>query len=97
MDLARFHYKKTGVTLSFVPMYLAPKRKTIYYGHPIAFRPDAPIAEERERICRDLMDSITAIAVSLPEHTVIPYPNVSKKHYPKNIPLEVYDGTQTTL
>lgn len=97
VDLARFHYKKTGVALSFVPMYLAPKRKTIYYGEPVAFNPDAPIAQERERICRELMDRITAIAVSLPEHTVIPYPNVSKKHYPKNIPLEVYDGKQTTL
>ena len=41
-----------------------------------------------------LLDSITDMAVSLPEHTVVPYPNVSKKHYRKNIPLEVYDHDQ---
>ena len=91
IDLARFYYKKTGIALSFVPMYLAPKLKTVFYGKPIVFRPEAPIAEERRRICEALMDSITEIAVSLPEHTVIPYPNVSKRYYPRNIPLEVYE------
>lgn len=90
IDLARFYYKKTGQTLSFVPLYLAPKLKTMFYGKPIAFDPTAPIAEERRRICEALMDAITDIAVSLPEHIVVPYPNIPKKQYPKNIPLEVY-------
>ena len=90
IDLARFYYKKTGVELSFVPMYLAPKLKTVYYGKPIRFRADADIKDERKRICGELMDAITEIAVSLPEHTVIPYPNISARHYGKNIPLEVY-------
>ena len=30
------------------------------------------------------MDSITALAESLPEHTVIPYRNIRKRDYPKN-------------
>ena len=90
IDLARFYYKKTGVELSFVPMYLAPKLKTVYYGKPIRFRADADIKDERKRICGELMDAITEIAVSLPEHTVIPYPNISARYYGKNIPLEVY-------
>ena len=90
IDLARFYYKKTGVELSFVPMYLAPKLKTVYYGKPIRFRADAGIKDERKRICDELMDAITEIAVSLPEHTVIPYPNISARYYGKNIPLEVY-------
>ena len=97
VDVARFYYKKTGQAISFVPMYLAPRRKTIYYGAPIAFRPEAPIAGERERICRELMDAITAIAVALPEHVVVPYPNIPKRDYPKNIPLEVYDGETTAV
>ena len=97
VDVARFYYKKTGRALSFVPMYLAPRRKTMYYGAPIAFRPEAPIAGERERICRELMDAITAIAVALPEHVVVPYPNIPKRDYPKNIPLEVYDGETTAV
>lgn len=90
IDLARFYYKKTGEELSFVPMYMAPKLKKMIFGLPIRFRADAPIAEERRRICDELMEQITQIAVSLPEHTVVPYPNMPKKDYPKNIPLEVY-------
>ncbi len=90
IDTARFYYKKTGTAIKFVPMYLAPELKTITFGNPIQFNPDADIRLERRRICDLLMDSITDIAVSLPEHTVIPYPNIAKKYYKKNIPLEVY-------
>ena len=97
VDVARLYYKRTGQALAFVPMYLAPRLKTIYYGEPIAFRPQAPLAEERQRICRELMDAVTDMATALPEHTVIPYPNIPKKQYPKNIPLEVYDDEKTTL
>ena len=97
VDVARFYYRKTGRELSFVPMYLAPRLKTITYGKPIAFHADAPIAEERERICTELMDAITAMAVSLPEHTVVPYPNIPKKDYPKNIPLEVYINEEAAV
>lgn len=92
VDLARFYYKKSGKELAFVPLYIAPKLSKMYYGKPIRFNHDAPIEEERKRITGYLMDSITEIAVSLPEHTVVPYPNIPKKQYPKNIPLEVYNG-----
>lgn len=95
IDLARFYYKKTGMELSFVPMYLAPRLATMFYGKPIRFRADAPIAEERKRICAALMDAITDMAVSLPEHTVVPYPNIPRRRYPKNIPLEVYSNEKT--
>ncbi len=90
IDLARFYYKKTGVELSFVPLYVAPKLKTLFFGKPIRFRAGVPIAEERVRICGELMDAITDIAVHQPEHTVVPYPNVPARDYPKNIPLEDY-------
>lgn len=53
------------------------------------------LAEERKRICDALMDDITAMALSLPEHTVVPYPNIPKKQYPKNTPLEVYPREET--
>ena len=91
VDLARFYYKKTGTALSFVPLYISPKRKTLYFGEPIRFDPSAPISEERTRICSYLSDAITDIAVSLPEHTVVPYRNIRKRDYPKNTPLEVYE------
>ena len=88
IDVAKLYYKKTGRALSFVPLYIAPKLKTMYFGNPIQFAPDAPIAEERRRICDYLMQEITEIAVSLPEHTVVPYRNIPKKLYPCNIPKE---------
>ena len=95
--MARLYAKRTGEALAFVPMYLAPRLKTIYYGEPVTFQSDAPLAQERRRICGELMDAITDMAVSLPEHTVIPYPNIPKKQYPKNIPLEVCSDEKTAL
>ena len=84
IDLARFYYKKTGVALRFVPMYLAPPLSEICYGEPIEFNPAANINDERRRICNALMDRITDMAEALPEHKVVPYPNISKKYYGSN-------------
>ena len=96
VDLARFYYKKTGKELCFVPLYIAPRLSLMVYGKPVRFCADASAADERKRICNILMDGITALAVALPEHTVVPYPNIPKKDYPKNIPLEVYSHEQKT-
>ena len=89
IDVARFYYKKTKKELSFVPMYVAPALKTVYLGTPIRFRADVPLQEERNRIKAYLMDEITSIACSLPEHTVVPYLNLPRREYPKSLPLEV--------
>lgn len=94
IDLARYYYKKTGKCLNFVPMYLAPKLRRILIGKPILFQPEKPLPEERERIRVELMESITRIALAQPLHTVIPYPNISKRAYPKNLPYEVYKHAQ---
>lgn len=84
IDVAKLYHKRTGKALSFVPMYIAPKLKKIYLGKPVCFSPDKPLEEERIRICNYLMEEITSIARSLPEHTVIPYQNIPRKNYPKN-------------
>ena len=84
VDTARFYYKKTGRCAPFVPVYIAPALKRAYIGEPTVFRPEAPIEEERERICAYLRHEITAMAEALPEHTVVPYRNISKRLYPKN-------------
>ena len=83
-DLARLYYRRTGSTPAFVPMYVAPKLKSIHFGRPVYYRPESSDEEERTRICRAMAESITDIAVSLPPHTVVPYPNIPKKQYPKN-------------
>ncbi len=85
VDTARFYYKKTKKEVSFVPLYIAPKLKKMYLGKAIKFNHDVPIEEERKRICQYLMEQITDIACALPEHTVVPYLNISPKMYNKNI------------
>ena len=42
----------------------------------------------RSRIREYLIESITGLACSMPEHTVIPYRNIPKKDYPSNIPAK---------
>lgn len=84
IQVAKLYYKKTGKALSFVPFYIAPRLKQVQFGAPIPFDPDAPIEAERARICRALMDSITALAEAMPPHTVVPYRNIPKKLYPMN-------------
>lgn len=84
IDVAKYYYKKTGKSLSFVPMYIAPKLKKAYIGKPIEFNPDNDIKDEFIRITDYLMKEITSIAVALPEHTVVPYNNISKSKYKKN-------------
>ena len=84
IDVAKLYYKRTGKELAFVPMYLAPKLKKMYFGEPIRFCADRPIQEERVRICNYLMQEITAMAEALPEHIVVPYKNIPKKEYGTN-------------
>lgn len=84
VEVAKLYYKRTGEKVCFVPMYIAPKRKTMYVCEPIVYQPDTPAEEERNRICEYLMTEITKKAESLPVHTVVPYANISKKDYPKS-------------
>lgn len=85
VDVARLYYKKTGKELQFVPLYVAPKLHKMVLGKPIAYCSENPAAEERKRVCTYLMDAITELAVSQPEHIVVPYPNLPKKEYPRNV------------
>ena len=84
VDLARMYYRKYKEEVSFVPMYTAPALKTIYLGKSVKFDASAPIEEERRRICDSLMDGITEMARALPDHKVVPYPNIPKREYPSN-------------
>lgn len=84
IDIAKLYHKKTGIELTFVPMYIAPKLKKMYIGKGIPYDSKNSIEEERKRISEYLSDEITDIARSLPEHIVIPYHNIPKKFYLKN-------------
>lgn len=84
IDLAKFYYKKTGATLTFVPMYIAPTLKKMYIGKGITYVPENDMDSERTRIATYLSDEITEIARNLPLHTVVPYRNIPKKYYLTN-------------
>ena len=86
VDIARFYYRRTGQALSFVPMYLAPRLKKAVIGSPLQYDPAADRDAERDRVSRALMDRITRLAEALPPHTVVPYPNMSKRDYPESLP-----------
>jgi len=84
VDCARIYVKQTGLPVSFVPLYIAPRLHTMYLGGPVAFDPAAPIEEERTRICREMSRAILEMARALPEHTVVPYLNIPKRSYPSS-------------
>lgn len=85
VDIARLYKRRSDTPLQFIPMYVAPSLKKVYFGPPITFCPDNPKELERRRICDYLMAEITCMAEALPHHTVVPYNNISKKKYPTNI------------
>ncbi|MBR6380296.1 MAG: hypothetical protein IKS07_01295 [Lachnospiraceae bacterium] len=78
------YYRSTGEKLRFVPMYIAPRLKKVLFGEPVTFDPSRPIEEERQRITREMTERITAMAISLPRHRVVPYRNIPKRLYPYN-------------
>ena len=95
VDTAKLYYKKTGKEPCFVPLYLAPNLNRMYIGKPIRFSAQADMEQERRRICNYLMAEITDMACALPEHVVIPYNNVTKKHHTTNLPKEVTPSAKT--
>lgn len=84
VDIAKLYYKRTGKALAFVPMYIAPNLKKMFIEKPFFYDMDSNMQDEKHRICAYLMETITEKGRSLPAHTVVPYPNIPKKDYPKN-------------
>lgn len=89
MNLARLYAHKAQKTLSFVPIYVAPKLGKVVFGKPLPCDPEGPPDARPERVRAALMDAITEMAVAQPRHRVIPYPNMPKRDYPWNKPDEV--------
>ncbi len=79
IDVARLYYRKTGRAICFVPMYISPALKKVCLGSPVRFCPDNSAPQERGRICKILMETITEMAESLPEHRVVPYNNIPRR------------------
>ena len=84
VDIAKLYYKKTGISLQFIPVYVAPKLRKTFIGEGIIFNCENKIEDERIRISNYLSDEITRIARELPKHIVVPYRNIAKKYYLTN-------------
>lgn len=84
VDLGRMYFQQTGAQLPFVPLYIAPRLGVLTFGKPILYDPAAAPDAERQRIVGALMDGITALALALPPHTVVPYPNVPRREWPRS-------------
>lgn len=84
IDVAKLYYKKTGIELKFVPIYIAPTLKTMYIGKGVDFIGKNKIEEERKRISAYLSEEITSMARELPKHKVVPYRNIGRKNYLTN-------------
>lgn len=81
VNLASMYARQTGRAVDFVPMYVAPKLRRVCLGSPIAFNPDADLSQERRRVCHAMMDAVTDLALALPPHVAVPYPNLPKRSY----------------
>ena len=92
VDVARLYYKRTGSLLKFVPMYIAPNLHRCYFGREIDYNPLSEAVEERHRITEHLASEITRLGRSLPEHTVIPFDNISSKKYISNKAFDSLPG-----
>ena len=84
VDVAKLYYKQTGISLTFVPIYIAPGLRKLYIGKGIVYNSDNTIEEERKRISLCLSAAITDMARALPLHTVVPYRNIPKRYYLTN-------------
>lgn len=97
VDVAMLYHKKTGIELTFVPLYIAPRLRKMYVGKGIVFDSQKPIEEERKRIAACMSEEIAQMARALPEHTVVPYRNIPKKYYLTNKEIDkVPEGTKST-
>ena len=86
-DIARMYFRKYKEEISFVPMYVAPDLKRVYLGSPARYDSSAPASKEMPRICEAMKKGITDMARSLPEHRVVPYPNLPKREHPSNLDI----------
>lgn len=60
--VGQLYYNKTGKCPQFVPLYADKRRRTITFGIPTRYNPDAPSNEEKERLCTYLRGEMLRMA-----------------------------------
>lgn len=56
--IGKYYHQKTGKKVSFYPVFISQKKKTIYIEEPIVFNPENEPNEEKTRIVNGLHDSM---------------------------------------
>ena len=60
--IGQLYANKTGKCPLFVPMYTDKKKRLLTFGKPTRYNSDAPVNEEKERLCRYLRGEIMRLA-----------------------------------
>lgn len=56
--IGKYFYQKTGKKVSFYPVFVSKKKNTMFIEKPIIYNPDNDANQEKERIVKELHDSI---------------------------------------
>ena len=60
--IGQMYHSKTGKCPLFVPVYANQRKRTITFGVPTRYNPDAPANEEKERLCDYLRGEMLRVA-----------------------------------
>jgi 1-acyl-sn-glycerol-3-phosphate acyltransferase len=67
IHIAKLYYEKTRKAIQFIPVAVNRKVRRILVGKPIRFDAAAPFPREKERLKRELEDSVSALYRELEE------------------------------
>lgn len=76
--IAKYYYAKTGKKITFYPMFISKKNKTMYIGNPIVYNPDENLNVEKERLSLYLRGEMIA------QYEKVEVNNRNKKNKRKN-------------
>lgn len=62
-SIASYHYSKTGKCVSFLPVYVNKKKKTITIGKRISYHPAKKNAAEKKQLVRLLHDAMESLSM----------------------------------
>jgi len=65
VHIGRMYRKATGKDLPFYPVYTSTKKRTVLVGDAVMLDPKKPFAEEKQRVVRQLQQSLNQLAVQI--------------------------------
>ncbi len=78
LGLAKLYYKKTGLSLSFVPVCCSAKQEALVFGGAVRFDAQRDFAAEQQRMAEALRDGINQMALRCGDITEEEYATAKK-------------------